>query len=58
EGALAHLQLAQEWVATGGPQDLVAEELRQALAELAALVGEVTPEDLLDRVFGAFCIGK
>lgn len=58
EGALAHLRLAQEWVVSGGPQDLVAEELRQALAELAALVGEVTPEDLLDRVFGAFCIGK
>ncbi len=58
EGALAHLQLAQDWVAGGGPQDLIAEELRQALAELAALVGEVTPEDLLDRVFGAFCIGK
>ena len=42
----------------GGHQDLVAEELRAALRALAELVGEFTPEDLLDQLFSSFCVGK
>jgi tRNA modification GTPase len=42
----------------GGHQDLVAEELRRALAAIAELVGEFTPEDLLDQLFSSFCVGK
>ncbi len=56
--ALIAVGRAQEWVTVSGPQDLVAEELRQALLALAALMGETTPEDLLDRLFSSFCIGK
>ena len=41
-----------------GPQELIAEELRAALAAIGALVGELTPEDLLDRLFAGFCLGK
>jgi tRNA modification GTPase len=44
--------------ALGGHQDLVAEELRRALAAIAELVGEFTPEDLLDQLFSSFCVGK
>ena len=42
----------------GIPLDLLAEELRTATAELDSISGRTTPEDLLDRIFGAFCIGK
>ena len=42
----------------GRAQDLVAEEVRAALAALAQLAGELTPEDLLDRLFARFCVGK
>jgi len=42
----------------GTPLDLFAEELRAATAELDSISGRTTPEDLLDRIFGAFCIGK
>lgn len=38
--------------------DLFAEHLRSATRELDSISGRTTPEDLLDRVFGAFCIGK
>jgi tRNA modification GTPase len=38
--------------------ELVALELRQAVTSLSLLVGEVTTEDLLGRVFANFCIGK
>jgi tRNA modification GTPase len=49
---------AQAWHARGGAQDLVAEELRAALAALADLIGRLAPEDLLDRLFARFCVGK
>ncbi|MFC0206232.1 tRNA uridine-5-carboxymethylaminomethyl(34) synthesis GTPase MnmE [Novosphingobium soli] len=37
---------------------LVAEGLRQARAALDRLVGRSTTEDMLDTLFGRFCIGK
>jgi tRNA modification GTPase len=38
--------------------ELLAFELREALAALGEITGETTPEDLLDIIFGQFCIGK
>jgi tRNA modification GTPase len=38
--------------------ELAASELRNALAELGQVVGAVYTDDLLDRIFGTFCIGK
>jgi len=56
--AAAALERARALHQAGGPQDLVAEEARAALRALAALAGELTPEDLLDRLFARFCVGK
>jgi tRNA modification GTPase len=36
----------------------MAEELLQTQNALAEITGEFTSEDLLGRIFGAFCIGK
>jgi tRNA modification GTPase len=41
-----------------GAQDLIAEELRKSLLDLAELVGDFSSEDLLDRIFSSFCVGK
>lgn len=38
--------------------ELVAAELRQALTELGKVVGAVYTDDILDRIFSRFCIGK
>ncbi len=38
--------------------ELLAEELRQAQAALGEITGEVTSEDLLDKIFSTFCVGK
>ncbi|HFC97130.1 MAG TPA: tRNA uridine-5-carboxymethylaminomethyl(34) synthesis GTPase MnmE [Thermosulfurimonas dismutans] len=38
--------------------ELLAVELREALSALGEITGEVTTEDLLDRIFSTFCIGK
>jgi tRNA modification GTPase len=42
----------------GAPLDLVAEGLRGATGELDGITGHTTPEDLLDRIFARFCLGK
>jgi tRNA modification GTPase len=39
-------------------EELVAHELRLALDHLGHVVGAVYTEDILDRIFGRFCIGK
>jgi tRNA modification GTPase len=38
--------------------ELVALDLRIAVAALGEIVGKTTTEDLLDSIFGQFCIGK
>jgi tRNA modification GTPase len=40
-----------------GPE-LLAADLREALDHLGAIVGSVSPDELLGRIFSRFCIGK
>ncbi|MDD5210148.1 MAG: tRNA uridine-5-carboxymethylaminomethyl(34) synthesis GTPase MnmE [Elusimicrobiales bacterium] len=40
------------------PLELAAEHLRGALAALASLLGETTPEEVLGNIFKNFCVGK
>lgn len=51
------LQQALDFVPTG-EEELVAAELRLALDELGEVAGAVYTDDLLDRIFSRFCIGK
>jgi len=48
-GEIAHLAAGEE---------LIAVELRVALDQLGQVVGAVYTEDVLDRIFSRFCIGK
>jgi tRNA modification GTPase len=52
------LSRAADLVENGGGNELVAVELRAALEEIGRVVGAVYTNDLLDRIFGTFCIGK
>lgn len=38
--------------------ELLASELREALDALGRISGQITPDDLLGRIFSSFCIGK
>ena len=50
-GSLAAAALASDLL-------VIAEELRQARLSLDALTGRASTEDMLDALFGRFCIGK
>jgi tRNA modification GTPase len=41
-----------------GHEELAAEDLRLALRALGRITGQVDVEEILDRIFGQFCIGK
>ena len=40
------------------PLECLAMELREALAALGQITGETTPDEILDKIFSQFCIGK
>ena len=49
---------AAEIAAQGSPGEIVALELREALAAIGEVTGRQASEDLLERIFARFCIGK
>lgn len=56
EQAYAHLQSALE---TNHQHDeMLALFLRRALNSLGEVVGQITPDDVIGRIFSQFCIGK
>jgi tRNA modification GTPase len=55
---LDHLRQAHQTALFEEPADILAVQLRGALDELGEMVGAVYTDDLLDRIFSRFCIGK
>ena len=53
--SLSEVQLAME---QGMPPDIVAVDLQEARDNLAEVIGAVTNDDVLERIFSQFCIGK
>ncbi|KJR42619.1 tRNA modification GTPase trmE [Candidatus Magnetoovum chiemensis] len=58
ERASAALEKAAELFIENLPFEIIAIELRNALNSLGEIVGASTTEDILDRIFSSFCIGK
>ncbi len=56
--AAASLSAVSDGLDTGRPSDLLAEDLRAALASLGAITGEITTDEVLGEIFSRFCIGK
>ncbi len=56
--ATSALEKVRSSVAHGLTPDLLAEDLRDALAHLGSITGEVTPDEVLGQIFERFCIGK
>ncbi len=58
ETARASLEAARSRLREAEPPELAASELRAVLAALGEIVGRVDNEEMLDRLFATFCIGK
>ncbi len=56
--ALEALQRAREGIAAGFSDEFIAADIRAALSALGDIVGETTPQDILNHIFANFCIGK
>jgi len=56
--AAGAVSLAVAALERGSSNEFVAFDIREAVAALAEITGEVTSEELLNHIFGSFCIGK
>ncbi|HQN18844.1 MAG TPA: hypothetical protein PKV86_06890, partial [Syntrophobacteraceae bacterium] len=58
ERALEALLRARDLLRTGAYGELATIELVAARRQLQSILGQVRDDDVLDRVFAQFCIGK
>ena len=58
ERCIEALKAAKMALAIDLPLDIVSMDLQEALEALGELTGEVTTDDILDKIFGSFCVGK
>jgi tRNA modification GTPase len=58
QAAKTHLEQALEALRSGMQEEILAFEIRGALDRLGEIIGATTTEDILDRIFQNFCIGK
>jgi tRNA modification GTPase len=56
--AAASLKRAAEAIDARASEDLIAIDLREAIDHLGRVIGRVYTDDILDRIFSRFCIGK
>jgi tRNA modification GTPase len=54
----ASLSAASKALAARVPHEMVLLDLYSALSSLGEMTGDVTTEDILDRIFSTFCVGK
>jgi tRNA modification GTPase len=58
ERAAEHVQAGRDAIAAGLSEEYVAEDVRDALDALGEIVGLTLTEEVIDRIFSSFCIGK
>ncbi|HWR11898.1 MAG TPA: tRNA uridine-5-carboxymethylaminomethyl(34) synthesis GTPase MnmE [Rectinemataceae bacterium] len=55
---LESIRGARAGVAAGEPLDATALDVREAAGFLGEITGEIAGEEVFDRIFGSFCLGK
>ncbi len=58
ERAFAFLRTAEQGLSGGLSPEFIAFDLREALGALGEVTGQAITEEVLDRIFSTFCIGK
>lgn len=52
------LELVKAGIASGTPTDLVSQDMRDSLYHLGSILGTITDDEILGRIFERFCVGK
>lgn len=58
ERCIESLNAAKMALSMDLPLDIISMDIQEALEALGELTGEVTTDDILDKIFGSFCVGK
>jgi len=58
KAAIQYLEGVKEQLQAGQPIDIISGEIRLAVNSLAEIIGETTNEDVIQRIFSEFCVGK
>ena len=58
QDALNSLQLVEQSIEDGMPEDFYSIDLMGAYEELGKIIGEAVEDDLVDEIFSKFCMGK
>ena len=56
--AAAHIENARVSLRESQSQEFIAMDLRAAMVSLGEIIGKVTTDDILNKIFSDFCIGK
>lgn len=56
--ATSAIERVRSVMESGGSGDMISSDVREVIEQIGAITGEVTNEDILDRIFSQFCIGK
>jgi len=52
------LKEGSQLIENGYPDEICAEEIRQAISLVGRLTGEIRTDEILNETFGSFCVGK
>jgi tRNA modification GTPase len=58
EQAILYVRNAMDEIEQGVPEDLISVRLRAAYTSLGEVLGVEVADDILDRIFAEFCVGK
>ncbi|MFH1893299.1 MAG: tRNA uridine-5-carboxymethylaminomethyl(34) synthesis GTPase MnmE [Candidatus Zixiibacteriota bacterium] len=58
EKAGEQLQTARTSLSESKSHEFVAFDLKLAVGHIEGIIGKITPDDILDKIFSSFCIGK
>jgi len=56
--ALDSLERIPNMLSEGQSMDIITGEIRLAINQLAEIIGETTSEDIIEKIFSEFCLGK
>ena len=56
--ALASIELVKQSIADAMPEDFYSIDLMNAYEKLGTIIGESVEDDLVNEIFGSFCMGK